>query len=202
MKPMRNTLAGLAAVACFAGALAFSPAQDKDRKPLPPGVKPEPTPAALAFDQMKALAGTWEGNINGDAKEKTTVSYRVIANGSAVVETLFGGTPVEMETIFHMDGARLLATHYCAGGNQPRLNAIKIEPKMLTFEMIDATNLPDKKLPHMGALRIEFVDGDHIKTNWSSFADGKVGETAVFDLTRAKAQDTAKPEAAKPGTAK
>ena len=33
------------------------------------------------------------------------------------------GTPMEMVTLYHMDGAELVATHYCAMGNQPRMRA-------------------------------------------------------------------------------
>ena len=34
------------------------------------------------------------------------------------------GTPHEMITMFHMDQAELLATHYCSAHNQPRMRAV------------------------------------------------------------------------------
>lgn len=139
---------------------------------------------ARTLDQLKALAGNWDADTDGDGKPDSTVNYRVIAGGSAVVETLFPGTPHEMETIFHADGPRLLCTHYCAEGNQPRLSLMKVAPYAAEFAMIDATNLKGPGAQHMGALRIEFIDKDHIKTVWTSFKDNKPGHVASFDLKR------------------
>jgi hypothetical protein len=187
----------VATTCCSALALAANVSQSvtpkkatepaKPAAPAAPVVPPAPAvgSAAEAFARIKALAGTWESKVAGvEQKEKSLVTYRVIANGSAVVETLLPGTPEEMETIFHLDGDRLLATHYCAAGNQPRLKAVKITVDSVTFEMLDATNLPDRNAMHMGALRIEFVNANQIKTNWSAFQDGKdLGQT-VFELKR------------------
>jgi hypothetical protein len=139
---------------------------------------------ARTLEQLKGLAGTWDADTDGDGKADSTVTYRVIAGGSAVVETLFPGTPHEMETIFHADGPRLLCTHYCAEGNQPRLSLAKVAPYAAEFAMIDATNLKGPGAQHMGALRIEFIDKDHIKTVWTSFKDNKPGHVAAFDLRR------------------
>ena len=46
---------------------------------------------------------------------------RTTGGGSAVTETLFPGTAHEMMSVYHMDGDDLVLTHYCAGGNQPRM---------------------------------------------------------------------------------
>ncbi len=195
---MRNTIKLLvtATACCTLMALAAAPQAASPKKSAEPAKPATSTPpaapvapavgsAAEAFARIKALAGTWESTIAGvDQKEKSLVTYRVIANGSAVVETLLKGTPEEMETIFHLDGDRLLATHYCAAGNQPRMKAVKITPDSVTFEMLDATNLPDRNAMHMGALRIEFVNADQIKNNWTAFQGGKdLGQT-VFELKR------------------
>ena len=45
------------------------------------------------------------------------------AGGSAVQETQFPGTPMEMVSVYHLDGADLVMTHYCVLGNQPRMKA-------------------------------------------------------------------------------
>jgi hypothetical protein len=42
------------------------------------------------------------------------VEYRVTGAGSAVVETLFPGTPHEMVTVYHARKGVLCMTHYCA----------------------------------------------------------------------------------------
>ncbi len=37
--------------------------------------------------------------------------------------------PENMITMFHMDGDRLLMTHYCGAGNQPRMKLVASNPK-------------------------------------------------------------------------
>jgi hypothetical protein len=41
-------------------------------------------------------------------------------------------------TVYHRDGQRLIATHYCPQGNQPRL---ALGPGSLRFSFLDATGL-------------------------------------------------------------
>ena len=48
---------------------------------------------------------------------------KVTAGGSAVHETLFPGSAHEMVSVYHLDGADLVMTHFCALGNQPRMKA-------------------------------------------------------------------------------
>ena len=77
-------------------------------------------------DRLKTLAGEWRGTMGQRGKgEETTVTYRLIANNSALAETLFPGTPHEMITVYHLDSDKLLLTHYCTAGNQPTLALTK-----------------------------------------------------------------------------
>ena len=47
-----------------------------------------------------------------------------------------------MITMFHMDGSRLLMTHYRGAGNQPRMTGtLSPDGKSVTFDFLDATNL-------------------------------------------------------------
>ena len=72
-----------------------------------------------AFEKIKSLTGDWTGKMSGGMA--ATSSFRVTAGGSAVMQMLGEGTDMEMPTVFHMDGDRLMATHYCAAKNQPRM---------------------------------------------------------------------------------
>ena len=97
--------------------------------------------AADRFERLKALAvGEWQG----EAANGTTlhVNYKTISRGSALVEIWQPDTRAETMTVFHRDGNRVLATHYCAQGNQPRL-ALRQGDTDFAFEYLDATNLRD-----------------------------------------------------------
>ncbi len=149
--------------------------------PSPPANQsPVPTP----LDRFKALEGTWDADITGDGETDTQVSYQVIAAGSVVAETLFGGTHEEMLTMYHMDGPRLICTHYCAAGNQPRLEAKSITDKETGFAMFDATDLATPEAMHMNSVTFTFIDVDHVTSRWSSKANGQESEHATFKMSR------------------
>lgn len=152
------------------------------------GAADAPTAAQCqaAFERLKTLAGTWGTDYDGDGSPDSTVSYEVIASGSAVVETLLNDTPQEMVTVYHLDGPRLLGTHYCAARNQPRLAAAAVTPDGFQLDMIDVTDMPDPMAMHMHSVRFEFIDADHVTTHWISMEGGKEGEHADFAMIRKK----------------
>src|SRR5206468_1955652 len=83
------------------------------------------TPASLAYDHFKSLAGNWEGKSTKGWTEQS--SYQSIAGGSCVMERSFNAHPNEsMVTMYYMDGPKLRLTHYCMAKNQPRMAATKI----------------------------------------------------------------------------
>jgi hypothetical protein len=75
--------------------------------------------AHKTFDMLKTMEGNWAGKNNqGQLVELT---FRMTAGGSALMSEIHGHGPENMITMFHMDGDRLLMTHYCGAGNQPRM---------------------------------------------------------------------------------
>jgi len=80
-------------------------------------------PATTPLDRFKALAGDWVAAEDGEMFHKgdLVARYGVTAAGSAVVETVFPGSPHEMVTVYHADGTDLVLTHYCMEGNAPRM---------------------------------------------------------------------------------
>ena len=79
-----------------------------------------PTDAQKAFAQLKTLAGEWQGTIMGIS---INVTIRLASSGTAILHeaTTSGGNPPNHEiTMFYVEGDRLLATHYCDGGNRAR----------------------------------------------------------------------------------
>ena len=92
-----------------------------------------PSDAQKAFDQMKTLAGSWHGSIMGIPID---VTIRLASSGTAILHegNTDGGRPPNHEiTMFYVEGDRLLATHYCDGGNRARFEG-KLSPDGKTSE--------------------------------------------------------------------
>src|SRR5262245_18094678 len=73
-----------------------------------------------AFDRLKTLVGEWEAT--GDAAP-AHLTYELVAGGTALLEREREANRPTMLTLYHRDGDRLLLTHYCMAGNQPRMQA-------------------------------------------------------------------------------
>jgi hypothetical protein len=88
-----------------------------------------------------------------------------------------------MQTMWHMDGDDLVATHYCALGNQPHW---KFDPsgfpKILKFSFNGGTNMDPAKDMNMHEGTITFIDDDHIETRKQSYENGKPTEVRTVDL--------------------
>jgi hypothetical protein len=93
---------------------------------------PPPQDARLEF--LKSLEGRWVGEPMHEGMPPASHEFRVTAGGHAVEEREMIGTPMEMLTVYTMSGDDLVATHYCALGNQPRLVASRtVGPDGLSF---------------------------------------------------------------------
>jgi hypothetical protein len=153
--------------------------------------KPATTKASAdaALNRLKKLAGEWQYVTAPDeaSKGKTVVRYRVIGGGSAVVETIFPDSEMEMVSVYHRDGDELVMTHYCCCGNQPRLHALTSgDSSEIAFELTGGCNLNPAKDLHMHAFRVRFVDGDHLHSECQIFANGKVTDKHTLELVRKK----------------
>jgi hypothetical protein len=143
-----------------------------------------PAPDSPAFARLKTLVGDWEGTYSGGGSSK--VNFRVGSGGSALLLTSDAGGADEMLTVFHPDGDRLLATHYCSATTHPRMKLVPgAGPDQLAFEFVDATNLPSPEAGHMRRLVITFIDADHHRQTWTFREKGK-DETGVFEFSRKK----------------
>ena len=136
-----------------------------------------------SFDQIKSLVGTWEGkNSEGQIVK---VVFRSTAGGSAIMSEIQGDGPENMITMFHLDGPdRLLLTHYCGAGNQPRMQASPSpDGKTITFNFLDGTNLESTPMGHMQQLIISMPDANHHLEEWNFDGHGSQHKE-VFDLHR------------------
>lgn len=150
----------------------------------------DPAQAEQAFAMIASLAGNWHGTAHTGAQEfPVDVSYEVTSNGTAVLERLFRGTPHEMVTLYHRDGDRLLLTHYCSAGNQPRmqLTGWSAGPeRTASFSFVDATNYPDPSQLVMHDARITKISDEHAAGTWTAWVGGKADHSANFDLRRVR----------------
>jgi hypothetical protein len=139
--------------------------------------------AQKSFDQLKSLTGNWEGKIS-DGKP-VEVSFRDTAGGSALMSEIHGHGPENMVSMIHLDGPnRLLLTHYCGAGNQPRMTAsASPDGRTITFDFLDATNLASPEAGHMQRVVIAMLDANHHTETWT-FADHGQQMKEVFDLQR------------------
>jgi outer membrane lipoprotein-sorting protein len=127
--------------------------------------------AQKGLEKLKSLAGTWHGTTaKGEPVEDT---FSLTAGGTAVMgEDKMG--PEEMLSLFYVDGDRLLMTHFCPSGNQPRMQAtISPDFKTILFDFLDATNLSKPQAGHMHHATYIFSDADHYSQEWTWMQDGK-----------------------------
>jgi hypothetical protein len=148
------------------------------------------TPTHSGLERLKKLAGTWvEADKDGKATDKVVSVVKVTAGGSAVVETLFPGQPMEMVSVYHLDKGELVMTHYCVLGNQPRMKADPKSPtNQIKWVFAGGTNLDPAKDTHMHAAVVTFIDDDHIEIAGEAWEGGKPSEShcGTMKLVRKK----------------
>ncbi|HEY4229530.1 MAG TPA: hypothetical protein VGO79_05125 [Thermoanaerobaculia bacterium] len=166
---MRNTVARTIAGLAFAAAAA-SPFAAAETKANP------------AWEKMKTLVGAWEGR---EGNQPVSVTYTLVSNGTSLMESLTAAHDTNMVTMYAPDGDAVVATHYCAIGNQPRMRApASGDPaaKKVDFQFVDATNVQNGETL-MRRLVVTFQDADHFQQSWTSRSDGK-DQTSEFVYAR------------------
>lgn len=136
-----------------------------------------------SWERLKSLVGEWEGKYSDGSKAHA--SYRLISNGTAIMETLTTSDSDQMVTVYHLDGATLLMTHYCSLGNQSRMREKATDGARLEFGYLDATNLKGPDDHHMSRLVMTFPASDRLFQEWTSKAGAKE-ETGRFEFVRQK----------------
>ena len=132
-------------------------------------------PSHPGLEKLKKLAGTWvEADKDGKPTDKVVSVVKVTAGGSAVHETFFPDSPMEMISVYHLDKGDLVMTHYCVLGNQPRMKADPASPKnQIVWKFAGGTNLDPAKDTHMHAAVVTFIDDDHIEIAGEAWEGGK-----------------------------
>jgi hypothetical protein len=135
--------------------------------------------AAKALEQLKSLAGSWEGTATWTGSRTGSyplnATYYVTGNGSALVENLIAEKTPTMTSVYHLDGNDLRMTHFCGAQNQPRLKAkrIDLDHKAFDFDFVDITNLKSPDAPHVHGLELRLIDPTHINVAFLFQSGGK-----------------------------
>ena len=142
------------------------------------------------MSRLTALQGEWMMlDEQGEETDVVGASFEVTSAGSTLVERMFPDHPdgYEMLNVYHLDGDRVLMTHYCSAGNQPRLGALTTDDEnRLQWQMESITNLADPGDDHMHWAEFVFQGHDRLTTHWKSMVDGELSDEQLvtFELKR------------------
>ena len=141
-----------------------------------------------AFEKLKSLVGHWETDKTN--MNRATLDLELTSGGTAILEKshmVEDGKPVEMITLYYLDGGQVKLTHYCMAGNQPTMRGTySPETKTITFDLMSISNLKSADAGHMHHATYTFIDSDHFKTTWTFRKDQKDAFTEDVTYVRAK----------------
>lgn len=111
-----------------------------------------------AFAQMRQMVGLWRPA--DKPQSPLRIRFYFTASETVLVESWeVRGQPHSL-TLYHRDGATLLATHYCPQGNQPRLELAGRDADGLHFALRDVTDLDPATESHLHDLWLDLTDPD------------------------------------------
>jgi len=147
-----------------------------------------PGGGAEAFEKLKSLVGHWETDKTN--MNRATLDLEMTSGGTAVLEKFHmidDGKPVEMITLYYLDGEDVKLTHYCMAGNQPTMRGTYApDSRTLKFELVSISNLKNADAGHMHHATYTFLDNDHFKTTWTFRKDQKDAFTEDVTYVRVK----------------
>jgi hypothetical protein len=140
--------------------------------------------AGTAFSRLKALVGNWDVE---SSRGKAHSRFELIAGGSVLLEHFTEPSGQEMLTAYHLDGSRLVLTHYCLAGNQPQMVAEKFDGASgeLDFAFAGGSNI-SPGAGHMHDAAFHLISNDRFDAKWDFFEEGKVKFSEEMHYTRTK----------------
>lgn len=138
--------------------------------------------ADTGWARLKTLVGAWDGTYEGKA---SSVTYAMVSNGTALMETMEAPDATQMITVYYPDGSSVMMTHFCSMGNQPRMRAKGLKDGRLEFAYVDAANLKGPGDHIMTHLVMSFPDPNHLIQEWTSKESG-VEHVGRFEFARRK----------------
>ncbi len=141
--------------------------------------------ASAKLERLKGMQGEWTFLGSTEMPQGGQVRYTTVSGGHAVMEELFPGTEHSMVTMYHIERGRLVLSHYCSVGNQPKMAcAPGGSPDHLRFECVGGPSYDCKQDMHMHKAAFDFAADGTVEARWESLQGGKPAHGALFDLQR------------------
>jgi hypothetical protein len=142
------------------------------------------------FDELKTLAGSWEGRLTTDPQaaevegKRAQVNLRVTSMGHTLMHDLkIDGRADNPITMLVVDADRLLLTHYCDADNRPRmLGKRSADGRSVEFDFVDVSG--NLKYGHMHHAVFTFLDANHHIEEWTWMTPGDKTIRARYELQR------------------
>lgn len=158
--------------------------------------KPAVSDAQKSFDNLKTLAGTWQGTLKATPPDpeidnaKPEITLRVTSRGNALVhEMQEAGKPLDATkydhpvTMLYVDGDKLNLIHYCDAGNRPHMVARpSADGKKIEFDFTDLSG--GNQYGHMYHAVFTIIDADHHIEEWTYMMPGDKPMQVRMDLKR------------------
>jgi hypothetical protein len=158
--------------------------------------KPVMSDAQKSFDNLKTLAGTWQGSLKATPPDpeidnaKPEITLRVTSRGNALVhEMQEAGKPLDATkydhpvTMLYVDGDKLNLIHYCDAGNRPHMVARpSADGKKIEFDFTDLSG--GNQYGHMYHAVFTIIDADHHIEEWTYMMPGDKPMQVRMDLKR------------------
>jgi hypothetical protein len=139
-----------------------------------------PSRSSIQFKTISALTGEWRVAEHASLR----IVFEPTAGGSVIIERWMLGERMHSLTIYHVDGQRLIATHYCPQGNQPRLAATASDDGEIRFTFLDATDLdPNESYQHDLSFERK-ADGTVLRAE-TYWGPGGAGDESTLTLVHA-----------------
>lgn len=185
----RTRLAVLVAIAAAGPLIALAPRSVQPEAAAIAPVAQDAERKAEVMQLLGSLQGTWRMVQDDGTLSEAFSVFATSSAGSVVREIMAVGEPHEMTNLYHMDGNRVVCTHYCAVGNQPRMVADGLEQTdegpSLDFKVDSVSNFTEGQNHYMGGLKLVFVDDQTVHQVWTTFnAAGAVDHQMTFVLKR------------------
>jgi hypothetical protein len=139
------------------------------------------------FDNLKSLVGSWEGT--SAAGRPIKVAYTLHAKDSVLMEAWTLGPTSDALTLYHMNDATLMATHYCPLCNQPRLVLSEVRSiSDFVFAFSSATNLSSLDVAHQHSFELRLL-GNASFWRSETYIESNVQESEGVTYHRVANQD-------------